>query len=606
MGTSCETSLTDLGATADARMTVDGGMTSGSAILSSASADFTDADVGKAIVVAGAGAAGGKLKTTILSRESSTQVTLAANAAATIADTGVALGTDCSAFLLAGLDAMDEALGGTLVVDGYFLLTEPVAKTFFSTQTSTGVRIVGTGSNSGFLVAVDPNETAISLGGAVIDMALLGFIGVKGAVDAGRVLYFTDATVILQQCAFTGLLTSDQCVRHTFCWFYSRLNGWGGSFPSGVGIAAPSVQRTVLYGDDWFSFMDEDSQFVDYGYFQGLLLSKSGVGAAAAWVGVGAPTDNYSGSAMRAASIARFFNTRTDEGSLKGIWVEPGAGGQHMSVEMLGSRHNVIDVAEGSALYINGVRDVRVDRCMFGLAPTNGTVFGEFVDCGRVTINSVSLLQGVNRIIATNVDALVVRGTEIASWTLTGTNYYPQALGLDGLSLVKNGAISDSDFPVAPAIGVQALDRANGRLYVRARGDWIYFNMDGGSLLGPELVINGTGASTAGWTSGNGGTLSVAGGNLRITNTAIYGYATQSIAVEIGKEYVFSATGVSGSRMIRLGRSPSDSAYANSVDGSLAGVHFTPTTASVSVTLIVNSEAIGAVAQFDNISLRAA
>lgn len=69
---------------ASAHGTSDGTITSGAAILTSASGSFTAQDVGKPIRVPGAGAAAGNLDTTILSYQSATQVTLAANASTSV------------------------------------------------------------------------------------------------------------------------------------------------------------------------------------------------------------------------------------------------------------------------------------------------------------------------------------------------------------------------------------------------------------------------------------------------------------------------------------------------------------------------------------------
>jgi hypothetical protein len=63
----------------------DGVMTSGSAVLTSNTAAFVAGDVGKSIVVVGAGASGAALSTTILSRASATSVTLNASASTTVA-----------------------------------------------------------------------------------------------------------------------------------------------------------------------------------------------------------------------------------------------------------------------------------------------------------------------------------------------------------------------------------------------------------------------------------------------------------------------------------------------------------------------------------------
>lgn len=64
----------------------DAAMTAGSATLSSATAAFTAADVGRAVQVWRAGTNGGKLITTIAAYVSATEVTLAAAAIRTVAD----------------------------------------------------------------------------------------------------------------------------------------------------------------------------------------------------------------------------------------------------------------------------------------------------------------------------------------------------------------------------------------------------------------------------------------------------------------------------------------------------------------------------------------
>jgi hypothetical protein len=70
----------------------DGAITSGQAILTSAAGAFTSADVGQPITVQGAGAAGADLNTTVLSYQSATQVTLAANAGTTVTGKGYLIG----------------------------------------------------------------------------------------------------------------------------------------------------------------------------------------------------------------------------------------------------------------------------------------------------------------------------------------------------------------------------------------------------------------------------------------------------------------------------------------------------------------------------------
>jgi hypothetical protein len=84
----------DFGAKGDGRRIADGQMTSTSAVLTSVSAPFTAADVGKLIVVGGAGVAGATLPTTILSYQSPSQVTLNATASSSPTAAQVDWGSD--------------------------------------------------------------------------------------------------------------------------------------------------------------------------------------------------------------------------------------------------------------------------------------------------------------------------------------------------------------------------------------------------------------------------------------------------------------------------------------------------------------------------------
>jgi hypothetical protein len=72
--------VANYGAVGDGQFVTDGAMSSGSAVLTSASGKFTSGDVGKAVMVKGAGATGvTTLVTTIASYQSATQVTLTAS-----------------------------------------------------------------------------------------------------------------------------------------------------------------------------------------------------------------------------------------------------------------------------------------------------------------------------------------------------------------------------------------------------------------------------------------------------------------------------------------------------------------------------------------------
>jgi hypothetical protein len=101
------------GAVGDVRTATDGAMTSSSAVLTCASGPFTAASspVGKYVIVKGAAANGvTSLVTTILSRQSDTQVTLAANAATTVSGALVIWGTDNTDAIQDATDAAEAYL----------------------------------------------------------------------------------------------------------------------------------------------------------------------------------------------------------------------------------------------------------------------------------------------------------------------------------------------------------------------------------------------------------------------------------------------------------------------------------------------------------------
>lgn len=96
------------GAVGDGQFVTDGAMGSGAAVLTSATANFQPGDVGKAVMVKGAGAAGvTTLVTTIASRQSATQVTLTASNASggAVSAALVMWATDDTAHIQAAINA---------------------------------------------------------------------------------------------------------------------------------------------------------------------------------------------------------------------------------------------------------------------------------------------------------------------------------------------------------------------------------------------------------------------------------------------------------------------------------------------------------------------
>jgi hypothetical protein len=105
--------IRDFGVAADARtITGSTSITSGSTALTVIGASFTSADIGKLIIVPGAGAAGGVLVSTIVARSSNSALTLADAASTTITPSSrtVAYGTDDRAAVQVAINTGDFTL----------------------------------------------------------------------------------------------------------------------------------------------------------------------------------------------------------------------------------------------------------------------------------------------------------------------------------------------------------------------------------------------------------------------------------------------------------------------------------------------------------------
>lgn len=100
------------GAAGDGVYKTNGVATATSTTFTCASAAWTDADVGKPIVIAGAGAAGATLATTIALRNSATSIVLGAAASTTVSGTAkFYYGTDDTSVIQAALDATTDGQG---------------------------------------------------------------------------------------------------------------------------------------------------------------------------------------------------------------------------------------------------------------------------------------------------------------------------------------------------------------------------------------------------------------------------------------------------------------------------------------------------------------
>lgn len=160
------------GAKADYVKRTDGTTTATSTTFTSAGASFAATDVGKVIVIAGAGAAGAKHVTTIAARTNATQITLTDAAGTSVAGTATFFyGTDDTAAFQAALDAASQ---GTVFV--------PAGSYLISTITvAANRRLIGAGFAATYLIpytdadCIQVNTTDLNSANKVFNIHLEGF-----------------------------------------------------------------------------------------------------------------------------------------------------------------------------------------------------------------------------------------------------------------------------------------------------------------------------------------------------------------------------------------------------------------------------------------------
>jgi hypothetical protein len=591
--------LTAYGAVADARMARRISTTAGNATITSQAAIFADSDVGKAIII-GFGPGSPKQRTTIAAVVSPTQITLAAPAAATVANGGISWGTDCSAALQAGFAAMRAAGGGKMLIDGIFLLTSPVSQSFAATFTEARISIAGTGTDSAIIIGTDSADDAITLANVSVDMADFGIIGaVDATADGRRILMLSNCTTVLRRMLLQGLLASEAVVLNTGGSLHQEHCNYGGTFVPGN----DGYTQAVTDNTNWYAFRDHESSYIDYGYWRGLELSKTGQSGTLAWIRAQNPIGTLG---ARQEGVFELDGTRMDENTLNGVVVRS-TGARIQTVRLAGVRANIINATSARGMHIENVRDVEVVDCAHGLAATD-IPLGSFVNCTTVLIEGQRLSAKVNGIIAVDVPSLTIKDSDpFLTYDFTRVGYRPVTSALGPYAIVKVGAVSDADFPTPPAAFTRGYDRSTGREYVKsAAGGWTYYAIAGGDLIGNELIVNGTfDSGTTGWTPVNSGQLSVVGGKLRVTNGAAYGYAYQRIAVTPGQTYRASwqVTNGTAPAVVYIGSGQEQRDLVPI--GAASPATFTATGTEVYVHLALDSPNAGAYADFDNVSLRA-
>ncbi len=164
----------------DALIASDGAMTSGSPALTCASGPFKVSDLGKAIIVGGAGASGAVLQSTISNFISPSQVSLAASASTTTSGAGVLWGTDNRA-------AIQSALAGSSsetiawAAPGSYMVTCPGSGNPAINLYTFGATLMGASGHGGTDVGQMPGVQILGSGCPLVQVDANG-VGLEGVL----------------------------------------------------------------------------------------------------------------------------------------------------------------------------------------------------------------------------------------------------------------------------------------------------------------------------------------------------------------------------------------------------------------------------------------
>jgi hypothetical protein len=397
------------GAVGDGKVVADAAVTSGSAVLTSVTGIFSSSDVLKPITVGGAGAAGADLRTTILSRQSATQVTLAATAATTQTATGAIWGTDNGPALQTALDAVATNSGGDVFIPaGKFCVFTAASHADYGDHVRPTLRIAGLGTQSRIYVAVGSGAnmlTAANLEAFTVDRVT--FVGCPTSnSDASRTLNLAQIPrVILRDCQFynlaTGSLAADPSntgvIYHDNCDIKLERCAFHGC------VGAAGKPNSVVYGTACLGWHAVDSLWFDYGYLDGIYFNKSMTGALTqAWCFF---TNFRTGNDANEQSVLRFTNCRMDEYAQFAIQVLGSSGAHAAHLVIDGHQTNVSWASGAAAVYARYVDYVTVNDSRFGYR--TATPAASIVDLGNVVKATLSRVVGAVQATQITVDATV-------------------------------------------------------------------------------------------------------------------------------------------------------------------------------------------------------
>ncbi len=250
---------------------------------------------------------------------------------------------DDSADMQTAVDAIPN--GGTLIIDAGVWDIQAMVN-FTPTAQNNSILVKG---DKGAIIKPDLPGIMFNFSGHnQVTLQDLIFLGDGGTgADAGYVIVASGAQTRIIGCQFIGLRVTDSVI---------YLGNTDAVLKDDVFHGLSSIQ--VIEALNSRGLTVQDSEFFDYGNFNGTYYSKTSLGNLA-WVKVSAtafPTPNA--NAQRGVTIS---NVRFDEGSKYAVDIT-----NVRYVDISNINVNVSGVTGSSGVILDNVRLARIDRSMFG------------------------------------------------------------------------------------------------------------------------------------------------------------------------------------------------------------------------------------------------
>lgn len=559
----------DFGAAGNGGVMRDAAIGAASSVLTSPNdkANWGPQHVGVPLIVAGAGAGGGDLKTSIVSRQSATQVTLADSASTTVAGAGCTWGTDDMPAFVTALNALAVAGGGTLEITpppngmGYALAS--TGDVWAGLPTTGSVKIKGYlwdsvliwrggVANSGFRFY---NGDSLS----VDDVVNVGMPAVGGTTDCNATYRFlgilkvqlrnTHHYAVAGESAL-GLVSTD----------YVDLLIEDSSFPG-----CRCLNSSVIAVNNWLGLTVRDSDFIDFGHAKGITWSKTlqTPTGTQAWIQANSPATQQTTAGQQGIIIE---NVRCDEGALWAIRVAPEhiSGGRVKRVQINQLLSTVMSQPNGGGILIDYTDHAEIRNSTFGWTDE---------EHDAISLTSVALAElthviadvgrsggpaGPRTIRADQAcGSLTVRDCTygVLRSLAASTNIIRGGQGGVQVSTKPAGIPADTDFDVPPPDGTLVLSGA--RLYGRVLGSWVEIGVNP-TVPGAPSVPTGTagdssvqlrwgGAPANGLPISNYVVVPYLGGQPQASVTVDAVLSATISGLSNGRTYTFTVAGVNGS-----------------------------------------------------------